>query len=231
MPYDQDALLDALRATWPPARVWSENGLTHADGAGGGKRVSASRLNGPLAHSASALLQAPLVQVPDGAHSLEMHLGQSHDILDPTALYAASSEAVAGFDPEIYVADAPIAAMRQLWAAGSVGAERLAVMERVKGPKAFLMSRDAGQLAGVAFVATSGDIGMLHAVHVAPRFRRAGHGRRLTRAAARWVFQHGGSTFALAVVRANTGAIALYEGLGMRPMGGYHYRALKQGWA
>ena len=228
---DQQSLLAALDATWPPAKVWEDGPLRHADGQGGGKRVSATRLTGQLEDAAAALATTPLIQVPDGADALEGHLAATHDPVDPTAFFAIKAQTIAARHPEIYLADAPVAAMRRIWAEDGVGPARLAVMDRVRGPKTCLLARDAGCVAGVAFVAAAGDIAMLHALYVPKYARRKGLAGRMTRAAADWALSHGAPTLALAVVRANAPAIALYEGLGMTPAGGYHYRALKQDWA
>lgn len=224
---DQASILDALRATWPSARSWRDGALLHADGAGGGKRVSATRLAGDLDEARNALTSEPLVMVPDGAGALDAHLAPSHTIVDPTGLYAVDAASIAERDPEIYVADAPVAAMRRVWAEGGVGAERLAVMDRAEGPKAFLLARAGNGMAGVAFVAVHGTTAMMHAVHVAERLQRRGHGTRLARGAADWALQQGATILALATVRANSPARALYEGLGFAACGGYHYRALQ----
>jgi ribosomal protein S18 acetylase RimI-like enzyme len=69
---------------------------------------------------------------------------------------------------------------------------------------------------------------MLHAVEVTEALRRRGAARNLTRAAAEWAGKHGADWLVLAVTEANAPARALYDGLGMAPAGGYHYRALQE---
>jgi GNAT superfamily N-acetyltransferase len=114
--------------------------------------------------------------------------------------------------------------MAEIWRAGGIGPERLAVMLRVAGPRAFLLGRSADRPAASAFVAAFGEVGMLHALEVAPFARRRGVGTALFRAAAAWALAEGAQSLALAVTRANAPARALYEGHGMAEVGGYHYR-------
>ena len=49
-------------------------------------------------------------------------------------------------------------------------------------------------------------------------------GRGATIDAAQWGLTQGATRFALACTEANTAANALYAGLGMTPVAGYHYR-------
>lgn len=228
---DQSDLLRALRATWPPKRVWKDGGLLNAEGAGGGKRVSATRLLGSLQDCQSALLKSSLVQVPEDNTALDAVLADSHALLDPTAFYAVNASQIAMRDAEIYVSDAPLQAMKSVWAADGVDAARLDVMDRAEGPKAYLLARSGSRIVGVGFVAATNPIAMLHAVFVPQDARRAGNAKRIARAAAEWATQEGAKTLALAVVRKNEPAVALYESLGMLPVSGYHYRALKEDWA
>ena len=74
------------------------------------------------------------------------------------------------------------------------------------------------------FVATDGEIAMVHALEVAPEERRNGMGEVAMRAAAAWTAANKATWLTLAVTKANVGANALYQKLGMTPAGAYHYR-------
>lgn len=224
---DQTMLLRALRATWPPKSQWREGALLCADGAGGGKRVSATILAGSLDGAEDRIAEAPLVMVPTGAQDLEAHLAASHKIVDPTLLFAAPALGLAAKDREIYLADAPVATMRHLWDTGGVGANRLAVMARAQGSSTYIAARSGAKTVGVGFVAIADDVAMLHAVHIDDNARRSGHGSRITRTAADWAVSNGARILGVAAVAQNRAACGLYVSLGMKIIGGYHYRALQ----
>jgi GNAT superfamily N-acetyltransferase len=97
-------------------------------------------------------------------------------------------------------------------------------MERVTGPKLYLLARLGDRPVGAAFVAVADAVAMLHALYVAPRARRHGLGARLSRDAAAWGAEQGAETLALAVARGNGLGRGLYAGLGLAGAGGYHYR-------
>ncbi len=199
-----------MEATWPPARRWQDGGWTLRDGAGGGKRVSAATTDGvpqgPL---------PPLVMVRQGQDALDASLA-GYAVVDPSVLYTVPVAGLVGAgDAEWPPSDRSLS----LWAASGTGPARIAVMERVAGPKAVLTAPD-----GVAFVAADGDIAMIHAVEVAAHARRRGTGRRLLCAAAAWAQAQGADTLALAVTARNAAARALYANAGMVQATTYHYR-------
>ena len=70
----------------------------------------------------------------------------------------------------------------------------------------------------------SGEIAMVHAIETIPAQRRKGAGRMIVQAAARFARDEGAQTLALAVTKANIGANALYQSLGMTVVSEYHYR-------
>lgn len=226
-------LVDAVHATWPAAEVGRLGPWTLRRGAGGGSRVSAATLDGPLAppepaaEAMRAIGQRPLFMVRDGEAALDAALAElGYAVKDPTVLMAAPA-ANLGFardDVTAIACEAPLAIMAEMWAADGVGPARQAVMRRAPEPRRWLLGRLDDRPAGCAFVACHDGVAMLHALLVLAPARRRGLGARLTRAAAAWGLAQRATTFALAVERANAAAIALYEGLGMRPAGGYHYR-------
>lgn len=226
---------DALLATWPPAAETALGAITLRDGAGGGKRVSAATLAGPLNPEAVAAAEAamraegraPLFRLGDDQADLDAYLAaRGYALVDPTLYYAAPAAQVASPPRPISLFPLwpPLAIQARLWAEGGIGPDRLAVMARVQGPKASFIARVDNRAAGVGFCALHGSTAMLHALEVTPEFRRRGTGRLMVTGIAHWAQAQGAETLALAVTQGNTPARALYEGLGMREAGGYHYR-------
>jgi len=226
-----------LSATWPAAEVRRVGPWTLRRGDGGGQRVSAASLDGPLGPPAPAeaamraWAQPPLFLVRPGQADLDAALAAAgYTVRDPTVFLAAPPAALAG-GPGARAAircEAPLAVMRELWAAGGVGPGRLAVMARCPGPRVWLLGRAGDRPAGCAFVGLAGSVAMLHALHVAPAYRRRGLGAAMTRAAAGWAAAAGATRLALAVTEANAAALGLYHGLGFGPAGRYHYRVLER---
>jgi GNAT superfamily N-acetyltransferase len=154
--------------------------------------------------------------------------GRGLAVVEPVILYAGASAALSRHDPRGFAAircARPLSRMREIWAEGGIGPERLAVMARSGRRRTYLLGRSADRPAAVAFVATDREVAMLHALEVHPSARRNGLGRGLVGAAASFAAEAGAATLALAVTEANAPARALYEGLGMVPVGRYHYRA------
>lgn len=223
-------LFEVLEATWPPASSQRLGPFRRRDGAGGGKRVSATVLEGAFTEAAlEALGPEPLFQVRPGQAALDRALDRrGYALIDPTILMAAPAADLAEAPPRVFLLGCfpPLAIMRNLWAAAHTGPERLAVMDRVQGVKQSFIIRHTDSPAGVGFVAIHKGTAMLHALHVEPAFRRQGVARMAVRAMAHWALQNGATRFALAVTQANTAARALYSDLGMVDAGSYHYREI-----
>ena len=117
----------------------------------------------------------------------------------------------------------PLQVMREIWAMGGINAERIALMHRVKAPKTGLLARSADTPAGTAFVALNGDIAMIHAVEVLQSFRRTGVARKLMAQAAKWAQDNGATYMSLMTTAKNVAANELYQSMGMKPVGHYHY--------
>ena len=235
---DLKRLFAALEATWPAAATETVGPFTVRDGSGGGKRVSAATAHGPATDAqidtAEAAMtrmgQTPLFQIRPGDEALDTALeARGYTIVDPTRIYAAPVADIAGLektgkDVKTIHGWGPLAFMLELWREGGIGPERVAVMNRAADPKTGLLGRIGNAPGGTAFVSVDGDVAMLHALEVRDSSRRGGMGRGATIDAAMWAADQGATTFALACTEANTGANALYAGLGMRDVGGYHYR-------
>lgn len=231
-------LFDLLDATWPASAYSHVSGFTIRDGRGGGSRVSAATADGEGFDEAGieaavaaehALGQPGLFMIRDGEDRLDRMLARrGYSILTPVHLYAADVAAMADPTPDPMTAFTlwpPFEIMRDLWAEGDIGPARLAIMDRVNGPKTAIMGRARDRVSGVAFVAVEGQKAMLHALHVAPAMRRQGSAVNIMRKAALWAQDHGATELFLAVTKANEAANALYASLGMRIVGQYHYRS------
>ncbi len=236
-----DRLFEALALTWPPASVREQGPFLLRDGAGGGKRVSATSLHANTAsdtqlehvietmrNGGNAPLFSLLPEQSELDHALE---ARGFEICDPTLIYVARAADLAPLAPPgiaVLPSDRPLAIQREVWRPDGIGPERLAVMERAKGPKAYLLARHTERPAGTAFVATDGEIAFLHALYVCQWARGMGIGRNLTTGAARWAAQSGANLLALAVTQANAPARAIYERLGLKAVTRYHYRRLTE---
>lgn len=225
------ACMAALAATWPAARVWDQDGWTLRDGAGGGKRVAAaSAAEGARAVDlAAAMPTGPLAMLrPDQAALDDELAALGYTVLDPTLIYASPVAELAQEPPHVSLFDIwpPLAIMREIWAEGGIGPARLAVMDRAAGPKTGLIARLSDRAVGCGFCAIHDRIAMLHAVEIAPAYRRQGAARTMLHGAAHWALGQGADWLTLAVTEANTPARALYEDAGLQLITRYHYRHL-----
>lgn len=225
------ALFAAMEATWPAAAAWRLGPWWLRDGAGGGKRASAATIAAgwtpdDIGQVEAAMPQGALFLLRPEDAALDAALSaRGYAIVDPVLTYAACT---ADFAAPPHMATfahwPPLQIAVDLWADGQIGPARLAVMQRAPGPKAAILARLKDRAVGVAYVALHADIALLHALQVSPAHRRQGSAQNLLAAAAHWAADHGAATLALIVTTANLPARALYERLGMHPLGGYHYR-------
>lgn len=226
-----DACFAALAATWPAARTWQQDGWTLRDGAGGGKRVSAASA-GPDARAAdlAALMpDGPLAMLRPEQTALDRDLAAlGYTVVDPTLIYAAPVADLAQQPPHVSLFDLwePLEIMREIWAEGGIGPDRIAVMARAPGPKTAFLARLGDRVVGCGFCAIYDGVAMLHAVEILPACRRQGAGRTMLTGAAYWAQGQGAEWFTLAVTEANAPARALYETAGMTQVARYHYRQM-----
>lgn len=235
-------LFAALAATWPAAETVRLGGWTLRRGAGGGARVSAATLDGPVdgavdgppsgIEAAEAAMrrwgQRPRVMIRPGDEALDAELAaRGWEAVHPSLLLAAPAAAIALEAPleEAIACDGPLACMTAIWAGGGIGRERLAVMERAPAPRTWLLGRHGERAVACGFVAAHAGVAMLHALEVAPEARRRGVAGVLTRAAASWGLAHGADTLALAARAGNDAARGLYGRLGLAEAARYRYRA------
>lgn len=235
---DALSLCTVIDATWPAAAVLDLDPWTIRTGAGGGNRVSAATARRDVrteelpraAQAMRDLGQEPVFQIRPGDDATDAVLAKAGYLKrDETVIYAAPIATIATHRPPPVTAFTvwpPLAAQADIWAQGGIGPARLAIMDRVRGLKTSIFGRTDDRPAATLFVALHGDIAMLHALEVAPVFRRRGLAQQLTRAAAFWAQGQGATIFSLLATTGNGAANALYQGLGMTDVGRYHYRAL-----
>ena len=230
-----DMLMAVMEATWGPASTQRLGPWTVRNGLGGGKRVSATTAADdwqdtdiPQAEAAMAALNQPaLFLIREGDGLLDQALmARGYRIVDPVVAYAAPLASLPQVPDRMTTFPhwPPMAIAADLWAEGGIGPGRLAVMERVQGPKTVILGRAQDRAAGTAFVAIHERTAMLHALEVTPSQRRQGSAHNILRAAAAWAQANGADTLSLVVTVANDPARRLYASLGMTVVGQYHYR-------
>ncbi|MEP5728871.1 MAG: GNAT family N-acetyltransferase [Sulfitobacter sp.] len=228
-------LYDAIDRTWPAARCWTSGQWTLRDGQGGGKRVSAATANGDVTKADIAIAeaammqigQAPLFMIREDEEELDALLAEhGYEVIDPVILYSlplAKLTDVAIPRVTAFHIWEPLAIMREIWASGGIGPERLEVMARA-AVKTAIFARWNEKPGGVGFAAMADDLCMVHAVEVPPHQRRQGVAQWIMRRAAFWAESQGARHMAVLCVEDNLGANALYRGLGFVPSARYHYR-------
>ena len=236
----KQTLYDTIEATWPAAEVASVGNWTIRNGAGGGQRVSACTVNGPVSaedisqaeDAMLALNQGLLFMVREDEKELDRMLAErGYREHDPVVMYHCPVETLSKIAPERLAAFPvwpPLAIINEIWTEQGIGAERQAVMARAKGPKAAILARQNDRAAGVAYVAIHGTTAMLHALEVVPEQRRQGVAVNIMGVAAIWAQDNGATDFSVICVRDNLPANRLYASLNMENVGYYHYRIKDQ---
>ncbi len=231
-------LYDVTHATWPAKSARDLDGITLRKGLGGGSRVSAATADAQVTQQAleqaeaamRAMGQTPLFMIREGDDALDAALaGRGYAVKDKVWLYAIPAAALTKTPlPPVttFRVWPPLQIAQDIWAEGGIGPARIDVMRRVDGSKTALLGRTSDAPAAAGFVAMHGDVAMLHALEVRSEHRRKNMGAQMTRAAAFWAVENGGTYLSLIVTQANTGANALYQSLGLRRVGQYHYRIL-----
>ena len=232
---DAQRLYEVTNATWPTLTVEQYEGWNIRNGAGGGKRVSATTLAqsalpdiGAAEAAMCRLGQKKIFMVRDGEQVLDTRLEAcGYRIIDPVTLYVCENELLVPDRIQIaqsYAIWEPVHSMLEIWAAGGINENQVSLMYRVNGSKTGLLARAADTPAGTAFVAIDGDIAMIHSVEVLKFCRRQGVGRKLMERAAKWAKSHGAKYMSLVTTKQNKAANTLYQSMGMQAAGTYHYR-------
>lgn len=233
---DVQSLYAVTEATWPCARSTTIGPLTLREGQGGGKRVSAATVARQItpaelagAEAAMrALDQTSLFQIREGDGALDALLAsESYAVVDPVNIYVAPVDLLTVDKPprvSTFSIWEPLEIMRDIWAEGGIGPARVAVMERVTGPKTGLFGRHKDHPAATGFAAIHEGIAMVHALEVHARHRRAGMGRLMMLQAAHWAQMQGAGYLSVICTKSNQGANGLYSAMGFSHVGAYHYR-------
>ncbi|MDK3074030.1 GNAT family N-acetyltransferase [Sedimentitalea sp. JM2-8] len=244
MSIERHSWFEAIDGTWPAARYDRLGPWMIRCGRCGGNRVSAASLAAAGAASTDADIdraeaamqdmgQPRIFMIRPGETDLDRQLEiRGYAIKDPVTIYACDPQHLMTEQiPRVTVFSIwePLAIMREIWASGGIGPERLAVMERAAGPKTGFLARHRDKPAGVAFAAIHDRVAMVHAVEILAHQRRAGMGRWIMRAAAFWAAENQADTLAVMCTVQNVAANALYASLGMQAVGQYHYRHLPDG--
>ncbi len=224
----------AFAASWPAVTTCRIGPFIYRDDSGAGSRVSAATLTGAFDADAFDDTEArfaqdkrpALFQIRDGQKDFDRQLAErGYEPFDLTDCLAAPLSQFTAPDPTRgYVCWPPLAIQREIWTAGGTGPARQAVMMRAPAPKTSVLGRLGDQPAGTAFAVAMGGVVVLHALEILPEARRQGLARDLLAIVADWGRAQGAEHFALQVTRANDAAQALYRGLGLQHVGGYHYR-------
>ncbi|SFD02043.1 GNAT family N-acetyltransferase [Tropicimonas isoalkanivorans] len=235
-PPASSALFSALDATWPAASIAEVPGWCVREGKGGGSRVSAATAKvgsadiAEMERAHTAFGQRPLVMVRYGEDALDARLAAAgYRVKDPVIALACPVAVLAEAPPPVtayHVAWPPVQIQVEIWEQGGIGPARLAVMDRVVGPRIALLGRSGDRPAGTAFAAIHGNIAMVHALEVRRDMRRKGAARHIMQAAALWAQTQGATWLAVLVTRENAPAKALYASLGLGAVEEYHYREL-----
>lgn len=231
---DVQSLYEVCARTWPAAREMRVGPWTIRDGQGGGQRVCAATLDGGAfsigdAESAMrALGQSSLFMIRAGEDALDRVLEErGYAVKDPVNIYTcpiAQLTDVAIPKVTAFTIWEPLYIMRDIWAEGGIGAERIAVMERCTCPKTGLLGRWNDQPAGTGYVAVHNGVAMVHALEILEHQRGQGVGKWMMRRAANWAEAQGATHMSVICTQANGAANGLYSSLGMVLAGQYHYR-------
>lgn len=229
-------VMEAVEATWPPARRWSQGPFVLRDGQGGGQRVSAATATGQVTsadldaaeQTMRAAGQRPLFQCLEGRDDDfdAMLDARGYQPRDTTVQYVLPIDKLTDRPiPRVtaFTIWEPLAIMAEIWATDGIGPARLAVMQRA-ACKTGVLARWNEKPAGAAFVGADRDIVMVHGLVVLPDHRRQGVAEWMMRAASFWGKAQGAAWMSVLCVADNAAANALYRALGFVEVGRYHYR-------
>lgn len=230
-----DPIFAVIDATWPAAARHEAGGFVVRQGLGGGSRVSCASLAVPFDQADpqaaiathARLGQTPVFMIRPGDAALDADLAaRGFEVFDPVQIYSAPLADLPAEAPPVtaFAHWPPLRIARDLWADCDIGPARQAVMDRAPAPKCCVLGRKQDRAAGAMFVAVHAGVAMVHALAVLPEMRRLGLARAMMAEATRWARDAGAQQMALVVTQANQGANALYQGLGLRVTGQYHYR-------
>lgn len=228
-------LAHAFEATWPAAEYRDVGGFRIGRGYGGGGRISSARALADWQEDGIEKAveihrewqQAPLFRVDEGDSDLAAALARHGFSATRTTLIMEAPVASLTDLPlppvTAFPAWPPLAVQNEIWAASGFSQGRLDAMHRVSLPRYAILGRINDRPAGSAFIVWDGEIAMLHALEVLPRFRRLGLGEWIVRQSAFMSAENDATRLALAVTAENEPAVALYRKLGFSEVARYAY--------
>lgn len=229
-----------IDATWSAPATHVVGPFQVREGQGGGQRVSAATTKSSVsereintaAQAMRDLGQAPLFMVRGDQSVFDAQLADlGYDVNDPVVVLEGSIKAPASVPPppvSAFPIWPPLHIMRELWEAGGIGPERLAVMDASADPKTAILGRADDRAVGCAFVSIHAGNAMIHALEVIAPFRRKGAARNMVRGAGMWAQNQGATRLSALTARTNTASQGLFTSIGLSPVEHYHYRIMRE---
>jgi GNAT superfamily N-acetyltransferase len=232
---DRDVLTEVTEVTWPAKTRVVEGPWTFRFSPGGGKRVSAASTAQVVTVDDVEMAerrmrdagQQPLFSVTADQKIDPILAENGYMMVDKTVFYHCDIDQLTAHDVPPVTAFPiwpPLQLTRDIWSAGGIGADRVAVMERARCDKTAILGRVNDRAGGAVYVGLHAGCVMIHALEVLRDQRRHGLARSLVFAAANWGAARGARQLALLVTAENKAANGLYRSLGMSVQDGYHYR-------
>ena len=231
---------EVIDNTWPAYGRVKHGPWTLREGLGGGKRVSATTLDGfdkaPNITEAEdgmrAFDQTPIFMIREGDDDLDRNLARKgYEITGRSNIYTAPIKKFTKKDPprlSVFEIWEPLQIQNDIWRKAGIDTTRIAVMHRTKGPKTSFFLRWGNRPAGSAFIGIHNNIAMLHALEILPQQRGKGVGTLAMYQAFNWAKSFDAHTLSVICTTENLAANALYASLHMQLVGGYHYRIKKE---
>ncbi len=166
--------------------------------------------------------------VPLGLQAALIARGYRHRT--PTFLMIADAAGVAGPVEDVQILSNETDDFARLTREGSHsdadGTERLATLERVTSPKAYVVVQAKGDAVACGASVVIGDWASVYVMRTSPAHRRMGHAQRVLAAIANWARERGATRLYLQVDEVNTAARRLYARAGFANAYRYfHYYA------
>ena len=228
--------IDALISkTWPAESILHTPPVTLRFGVGG-QRASAATVDSPItpeqlraAEDAMKERGEFLFRIRHRQDDLDRLLSdQGYARRDPTNILLGPTSEILSTGRASVTAFAiwpPLGIMKNIWTENDVDEHRQAIMERAPHPKVAILGRGNAKPGGVAFASADTGIAMIHAVAVQKDLRRQKIAQSMMVAIAEWANSNDIPWIATLCTENNTIARRLYQSLGMKIVGQYHYRA------
>jgi GNAT superfamily N-acetyltransferase len=148
---------------------------------------------------------------------------------EPCTTLAKAIDPKVTLPSDVVITDTPTKAWLHIYLAGiSPDRRKIAptILERVPGPKAFVLATRDGEPVSTALGVIDGKVVIAECVSTRADRRRSGNGSTVMRGIEAWGALHGATLIGLQAVSANKPAQAMYAALGYAKIGEHHYRVL-----